>query len=213
MRLEHSFEVPAPIDEVWQALLDPERVAPCMPGATLTGVEGSTFTGTVKVKLGAMSLQYGGSGEFVETDPAAHRLVIKAAGKDARGAGTASATSEVTLSGHDGATTGTVVSDVKVTGRPAQFGRGLISEVAGRILAQFASNLSARLTPAPGERHFVDEVPADGRQRVEEVRENEAVDLMQVAGTPVLKRLAGAVLVVAALAAIGWLIGRMASRD
>lgn len=203
MRLEHQFEVPASVDEVWRALLDPERVAPCMPGATLTGVEGDSFTGKVRVKLGAMSLQYAGSGEFIETDPAAHSLVIKASGKDARGAGTAATLSAVTLTEHDGLTRGTVVSDVKVTGRPAQFGRGLISEVAGRLLTQFADNLSERLTPV-----------ADDQPEPARARDNEPIDLMKVAGTPVLKRVAPLlVLLVAAVVVIGVLRARRKSRD
>ena len=93
MKLEHSFTVPAELDTVWQAVLDPERVAPCMPGATLTEVEGDTFKGQVKVKLGPISLLYKGAGEFLSQDPDTNTVVIKAAGKDARGNGTAAATS------------------------------------------------------------------------------------------------------------------------
>jgi len=194
MRLEHRFEVPAAVDDVWQALLDPERVAPCMPGATLTGVDGNTFTGKVRVKLGAMSLQYAGSGEFVDTDPAAHSLVIKAAGKDARGASTASAESTVTLTEHDGVTHGMVVSEVKVTGRPAQFGRGLISEVAGRILAQFAENLAAELAPAQPD------------ATAQPVQPPDAIDLLEVAGAPVLKRLAPVLALIAVVLAVAAIV-------
>ncbi|WP_019816390.1 SRPBCC family protein [Saccharomonospora saliphila] len=156
MRLDHEFTVPAPVDDVWKAVLDPERVAPCMPGATLTSVEGDTFKGTVKVKLGPVSLQYKGSGEFVEKNTDERKLVIKASGKDARGAGTASATVTVTLTA-DGATTkGDVATDLTVTGKPAQFGRGMIAEVGGKILDNFAANLAEMLGtagegPATGE--------------------------------------------------------------
>ncbi|HWD07166.1 MAG TPA: SRPBCC family protein [Amycolatopsis sp.] len=151
MRLDHEFTVPAPLDEVWQAVIDPERVAPCMPGATLTKVEGDSFTGTVKVKLGPISLLYKGSGEFLEKDEAARKVVIKASGKDSRGGGTAAATVTVTLkSTDDGGTHGDVASDIAITGRPAQFGRGLISEVGGKILDTFATNLAASLkSPEP----------------------------------------------------------------
>ena len=97
MKLEHSFTVPAELETVWQAVLDPERVAPCMPGATLTEVDGDAFKGSVKVKLGPISLLYKGSGEFLSKDAAARTVVIKASGKDARGNGTASATVTVTL--------------------------------------------------------------------------------------------------------------------
>ncbi|MEV4604214.1 SRPBCC family protein [Amycolatopsis sp. NPDC049253] len=151
MRLDHEFTVPAPLEEVWQAVIDPERVAPCMPGAALTKVEGDSFTGTVKVKLGPISLLYKGSGEFLEKDEAARKVVIKAAGKDSRGGGTAAATVTVTLSSTaDGGTHGDVASDIAITGRPAQFGRGLISEVGGKLLDTFAGNLAESLRTDSG---------------------------------------------------------------
>ncbi|HTI22912.1 MAG TPA: SRPBCC family protein [Kutzneria sp.] len=148
MRLEHQFRVAAPIDEVWSALLDPQHVAPCMPGATLTSVDGESFAGTVKVKLGPVALLYKGSGAFESTDADARRVVIKASGKDSRGNGTASATVEVTLSADSSSTVAAVVTDLSVTGRPAQFGRGMITEVGGKILDRFAECLAARLAPA-----------------------------------------------------------------
>ncbi|MEV6877990.1 SRPBCC family protein [Amycolatopsis sp. NPDC051128] len=147
MRLDHEFTVPAPIGEVWQAVVDPERVAPCMPGATLTKVEGDRFSGTVKVKLGPISLLYKGNGEFVEKDDAAHKVTIKASGKDARGAGTAAATVTLTLTETESGTRGAVATDLAITGKPAQFGRGLISEVGGKILDTFAGCLSGKLGP------------------------------------------------------------------
>ncbi|WP_410671008.1 SRPBCC domain-containing protein [Amycolatopsis sp. cmx-4-68] len=147
MRLDHEFTVPAPIGEVWQAIVDPERVAPCMPGATLTKVEGDKFSGTVKVKLGPISLLYKGNGEFLEKDDAAHKVTIKASGKDSRGSGTAAATVTLTLTEADGATHGAVATDLAITGKPAQFGRGLISEVGGKILDTFAGCLSGKLGP------------------------------------------------------------------
>src|SRR5581483_3254073 len=91
VRLEHSFEVPVPVEQAWTVLLDIERVAPCMPGATLTSHEGDDFTGTVKVKLGPVNLTYKGKGRFVEIDEAAHRVLVTASGADSRGAGTAAA--------------------------------------------------------------------------------------------------------------------------
>jgi carbon monoxide dehydrogenase subunit G len=148
VRLDHEFTVPAPVDEVWQAVLDPERVAPCMPGATLTSVEGDKFKGTVKVKLGPVSLLYKGSGEFLEKNAEERKIVIKASGKDARGAGTAAATVTVTLTAEGGSTKGAVATDLNVTGKPAQFGRGMISEVGGKILDSFAANLADMLGAA-----------------------------------------------------------------
>lgn len=149
MRLEHEFSVPAPPDVVWAAVIDPERVAPCMPGASLTSVDGSQFSGGVKVKLGPVSLTYKGSGEFLETDEQAKRVVIKASGKDARGNGTAAATVTVTLTPEGDGTKGTVVTDLTVTGKPAQFGRGMIVEVSGKILDSFASCLATKLDGSP----------------------------------------------------------------
>jgi carbon monoxide dehydrogenase subunit G len=148
VELDHSFRVPADLDTVWRAVLDPERVAPCMPGATLTEVSGSSFSGTVKVKLGPISLLYKGSGEFLETDEGARRVVIKAAGKDSRGNGTAAATVTVSLRTDGDATAGSVHTELSITGKPAQFGRGMISEVGGKILDAFATCLASKLGPA-----------------------------------------------------------------
>ena len=177
MRLEHQFRVAAPIDEVWSALLDPRRVAPCMPGATLGEVTDESFTGSVKVKLGPVALLYKGTGSFSTVDAEARRAVLKASGKDSRGNGTASATVEVTLSAETGGTVAHVVTDLSVTGRPAQFGRGMITEVGGRILDRFAECLAGKLAPEP----VVDE-PV-----VEQV---ESLDLTRFAGTSVAKRVA-----------------------
>lgn len=217
MRLDHEFSVPAPIEDVWKAVVDPERVAPCMPGATLTGVDGDTFRGTVKVKLGPISLTYKGSGEFLEKDEQARRVVIKAAGKDARGAGTASATVTVTLTAAGDTTRGAVATDLSVTGKPAQFGRGMISEVGGKILDSFASCLAEKLGSAP-EPPPVAEDPAKAEPvpeeepaekpgpaaapRSESPREAEAIDLFDYAGGSVVKRLGPAIAAAAALLAV-----------
>jgi uncharacterized protein len=151
LKLEHSFTVPADLDTVWQAVLDPERVTPCMPGATLTEVDGDAFKGSVKVKMGPISLLYKGTGEFLAKDADANTVVIKASGKDARGNGTASATVTVTLTASGDSTVGSVQTDLSITGKPAQFGRGLISEVGGKILNSFATCLASKLAPATEE--------------------------------------------------------------
>lgn len=150
MELEHEFSVPAPIDVVWKALTDPARVAPCMPGATLTEVDGKSFAGNVKVKLGPISLLYKGTGEFIEIDEAAHKAVIKASGKDSKGNGTAAATISVTLTADGANTVAQSVTDLNVTGRPAQFGRGLIKDVSDKLLGQFVDSLSSRLAEDSG---------------------------------------------------------------
>jgi carbon monoxide dehydrogenase subunit G len=123
-------------------------VAPCMPGASLTEVDGDTFTGSVKVKLGPISLLYKGSGEFLTKDEQSRTVVIKASGKDSRGNGTAAATVTVELKPSGQETVGSVVTDLSITGKPAQFGRGLISEVGGKILDSFATCLASKLAPA-----------------------------------------------------------------
>ncbi|CAM3787761.1 SRPBCC family protein [Kibdelosporangium persicum] len=193
MRLEHQFTVNAPVDVVWQALLDPERVAPCMPGATLTSVDGNTFAGSVKVKLGPISLLYKGKGEFVETGTETRTVRITASGKDAR-SGTASADVTVTLSEKDGQTTGAVTTDLTITGKPAQFGRGMIAEVGGKLLDTFARNLAEVVAPAakPDE-----PAVSEPLRVVPDQQSAEAVDLLEYAGSPVLKRVLP--LVVAAL--------------
>ena len=198
MKLDHQFTVPAPLDEVWKAVIDPERVAPCMPGATLTKVEGDAFTGTVKVKMGPISLLYKGSGEFLEKDESAKKVVIKASGKDSRGSGTAAATVTLTLTADGESTQGTVVTDLAITGKPAQFGRGLISEVGGKILDAFVECLSSKLgssvepEPPPAAEPEVVAAPAP-KPHLESVKptpEAEAIDLFDYAGSSVLKRLA-----------------------
>nr|WP_323055186.1 SRPBCC family protein [Saccharopolyspora sp. NFXS83] len=144
--MQHHFTVPVPVDVAWPAIIDPERVAPCMPGATLSSAEGNDFAGSVKVKLGPISLLYKGTGSFKEVDEAGRRVVIDASGKDSRGNGTAAATVTVTLTADGDGTSAQVDTDLKVTGKPAQLGRGLMSEVGGKILNQFAGNLARSLT-------------------------------------------------------------------
>ena len=146
MQLENTFTVAAPIEKAWEALNTPQTIAPCLPGATLTEYEGDTFTGTVKVKLGPISLTYKGKGVYMERDDAAHRVVIDASGRDSRGNGTAEATVTGTMAA-DGPdkTAVTMVTDMKITGRPAQFGRGVISDVADKIIGQFASCVASKL--------------------------------------------------------------------
>jgi carbon monoxide dehydrogenase subunit G len=152
MQMEHAFTVPVPVAQAWDVLLDVERVAPCMPGATLTSFDGEAFEGTVRVKLGPVSMTYKGRGRFASTDEAARRVVIEASGRESRGGGTAAATATAHLQpSEDGAATHvTVVTDLAVTGRPAQFGRGMISDVGGRLLGQFADCLATTLAEGGG---------------------------------------------------------------
>jgi carbon monoxide dehydrogenase subunit G len=149
MNLENEFTVPVPVDEAWQVLLDVERMAPCMPGAALTSVNGDEFTGTVKVKVGPITVTYNGEAKFLSKDDATHRAVIEAKGKESRGSGTAGATVTTQLVGEGSTTKVRVETDLNITGRPAQFGRGVMSEVAAKLIDQFAKCLEDEINSAP----------------------------------------------------------------
>jgi carbon monoxide dehydrogenase subunit G len=154
MKMEQSFEVQAPLDQVWSALLDLERVAPCLPGAAITGHdEDGTYHGTFSVKLGPMTAAYNGTIKVEDVDEAAHRATLKAKGTDKRGQGGANATIVNTLSEHNGGTTVDAVTDFNITGRLAQFGRGgIMEDVSNRLMRDFAACLSTRLgQPSPAE--------------------------------------------------------------
>lgn len=195
MELQHTFRVPAPIEQAWAALLDVEQVAGCLPGATLTSYDGETFAATVKVKIGAIQLSYAGQGRFVDQDPDTHRVVIEGAGKERRGGGTASATVTCQLEADGVSTIATVGTDLTITGKPAQFGRGAIEDISGKIIAQFAQNLSARMATSVS----TPDTPSDTQP--EPLPENEdALDLLALT-SPAIKRNAAAagVLVIALL--------------
>jgi uncharacterized protein len=145
VELEHRFTVPTSVSDTWEAFNDLERIAPCFPGASLTSVEGDDFAGSVKVRLGPISLLYNGTGQFVERDEAAHRAVIEAKGKDKRGNGTASATIRAQLTPDGEQTAVEVATDLSITGKPAQFGRGVIQDVSDKLLGQFVACLEQNL--------------------------------------------------------------------
>ncbi|MEV0404536.1 SRPBCC family protein [Actinoallomurus sp. NPDC050550] len=145
MELDHEFTVPVPVEQAWQVLLDVERIAPCMPGATLDAAEADEFTGRLKVRLGAMTITYRGAARIASRDDAAHTVTIEASGKEARGSGTATATVQATLHEDDGRARVAVHTKLNVTGRPAQFGRGILAEVGGKLISRFADNLATEL--------------------------------------------------------------------
>jgi carbon monoxide dehydrogenase subunit G len=145
VQLEHSFSVPVGIDEAWPILIDIERIGPCMPGAAIDSVDGDEFTGTVKVKLGPINLTYKGKAAFLEKDAESHRAVIDARGRDARGNGTASAKITATLHEEGTGTLVKVITDLDITGKPAQFGRGVMVDVGNKLLGQFADTLAKTL--------------------------------------------------------------------
>jgi len=148
MEMDHSFTVPVPPDHAWDVLLDVERIAPCMPGATVEEFDGEVVTGRIKVKVGPVSLTYRGTAKFIERDPEAKVVVLEASGKETRGAGTASATVRASLEPESSgaATKVSMHTTMNVTGRPAQFGRGVMVEVGGKLVEKFAENLAKQIS-------------------------------------------------------------------
>jgi carbon monoxide dehydrogenase subunit G len=146
VQLQHRITVPAPVESAWEALNDVKRVGECFPGATVTSVEGEEFAGTCNIKLGPVSMQYTGSGRFLERDESAYRAVIRAKGKDKRGNGTAAVTVTTVLTPEAKDRTAiTVDTDLSITGKPAQFGRGVIQDVSDKLLGQFTDCLNSRI--------------------------------------------------------------------
>jgi carbon monoxide dehydrogenase subunit G len=219
MELEHSFTVPVPADQAWVVLLDVERVAPCMPGATLDSVEGDEIMGRIKVKLGPVSMTYAGTARITERDPDAGVVTLEASGKETRGSGTAAATIRSELHGRGGQTEVTVHTSLNVTGRPAQFGRGVMADVSAKLIGVFANNLADMLATGNGSapEPAVPEpavqatahaapvppatTPASTTPAAASAPSEDSLNLLQVAGLPVLKRIAvpaGALLAVLA---------------
>jgi carbon monoxide dehydrogenase subunit G len=237
VELNNDFEVSAPIDKAWLVLTDVERIAPCLPGAQLQEVEGDEYRGIVKVKVGPITAQYKGAATFVEKDDAAKRAVLKADGRDTRGAGNASAFITAQLTSVGDRTKVEVKTDLTVTGKVAQFGRGVMADVSAKLMGQFADNLEKLLeadnaaapvaeaapaeAPASAEAPATDAAPtANGEAaapaataaaptapvapastgpRKINMPEPQAVDLLDTAGAPVLKRLAPVLVVLVVL--------------
>jgi len=166
IELDNSFTVPVPPEQAWDVLLDVQRIAPCMPGASVLSIsdDGNEIEGQVKVKLGPLSLTYKGTAKFTDKDQANHAIAIEASGKETRGAGTASANVQAVLKPADtaGSTLVSIHTSLNVTGRPAQFGRSLLPEVSGKLIAQFASNLEAMITSDSGTAAATEETSAPG---------------------------------------------------
>jgi carbon monoxide dehydrogenase subunit G len=204
MRLEHSFEVGVPIERAWDVLLDIEQIAPCMPGAALSEFDGESFTGMVKVKLGPVSLSYKGKGRFVERDEAARKVVIKASGQDSRGAGAAAAT--VTAQLHvagDASTRVDVVTDLDISGKAAQFGRGMIGDVSSKLLGQFVDCLTTKLaTEAPTRPPTP--TPGAAAPSATSTAEPVPIDLLAVSGASAARRIGPYVLGVVVLGLVIW---------
>ena len=160
MELSNEFVVPVAIDEAWGLLTDVERIAPCMPGAELQEIDGDEYRGVVKVKVGPITAQYKGKATFVEKDDAGHRAVLRAEGRDTRGQGNANATITATLVSEGDGTRVKVVTDLAITGRAAQFGRGVMADVSTKLLGQFVSCLEKTVLGAPAEAPAAADEPA-----------------------------------------------------
>jgi len=149
MLLTHTFTVGIPVDEAWRVLLDLRRIAPCLPGAALTAVEGEDYHGGVKVKVGPVTARYEGVARFEEVDEQRRRAVLEARGKDTGGQGNARARITLALNPQGEGTMATIDTDLELSGRVAQFGRGVISDVTSRLIGQFVKNLEAELSRPP----------------------------------------------------------------
>ena len=188
MKLENEFRVDLPVEEAWRVLLDVERIAPCMPGAQLQEVEGDEYRGIVKVKVGPITAQYKGVARITESDDTNHRAVIRAEGRDTRGQGNASASATAVLQPDGDGTRVSIDSDVTITGKVAQFGRGVIADVSAKLLDQFVACLEREVLSSAGDPPASNDVAEGGEARTIDAPEAEPVDLLRTAGAPVLKR-------------------------
>ncbi|MFI5881165.1 SRPBCC family protein [Streptomyces sp. NPDC051554] len=209
MKIDNEFSVGVPVERAWQALTDLEALAPCMPGAELTGVDGDIHRGKVRVKVGPMVSQFAGTARFVERDESAHHAVISAAGKDMRGGGNASATVDARLRGEGAGTVVTVVTDLNISGRLAQFGSGMIKEISEKLFAQFVANVETQLLATREAEAEPAAVPAAAPVTpVSQPAPSAPLDLMQVAGASVYKRLLPAVGAAVVIAVVIYLLVR-----
>ncbi len=199
MRIENEFTVSVPIERAWEVLTDLAGIAPCMPGAQLTGVEGDVYSGKVKVKVGPVTSEYAGTARFVEKDDATYHAVIDAKGRDSRGAGNASAAISAQLRADGPRTVVSVDTDLKISGKIAQFGSGMIKEVSTKLLGQFVECLEQKVS-AFAEADAVAEKAA--APAAAPAAEAEPLHLMSVAGPSIYKRALPVAVVVAIIVAL-----------
>jgi carbon monoxide dehydrogenase subunit G len=217
MKIANEFTVSAPIEEAWDVLIDLEQVIPLMPGAQLTGHDGDDVLGKVKVKVGPVTSEFSGKVRFVERDAEQHRAVIDAKGKEARGTGNAAATITAVLHDAGAQTRVTVDTDLKIVGKLAQFGSGMLQQVSEKLLGQFVESLEAKLAAggsavsgeaAPAESSG--EAPPPSAPAAGPAAEPAPIDLLELAGGTALKKYAPLVLGVFAVAAAVFAVGRLA---
>ena len=182
MELVNEFSVEAPIERVWSFFNNVELIAPCLPGAQLQEIEGEEYRGIVKVKVGPISAQYKGAATFLEKDESNYHIVIRGEGRDTRGAGNASADIEAQLVSNGNQTDVTVSTDLKITGKAAQFGRGVMADISKKLMGQFADNLSELVLAEGGDSPSSKSEDSDNQ-------EPEAIDLLSVAGSSIGKKL------------------------
>jgi carbon monoxide dehydrogenase subunit G len=208
MDLNHQFTVAVPVEDAWRILTDVERIAPCLPGAQLQEIEGETYRGVVKVKVGPIQAQFKGQASFIERDDAAHKVVLKGEGRDTTGKGNAAAVITAEMTAVDASNTSvTVNTDLSVTGKVAQFGRGAMADISDKLLAQFVVNLNALIAeqPATAAPAATAAAPTGGVRTIESA-EVAPLDLLSAAGSPILKRAIPVVVVVVAV--LVWLVVR-----
>jgi uncharacterized protein len=214
VELNNEFRVAVPAATTWKVLTDVERVAPCIPGAQLLSVDGDDFTGAVKVKVGPITVSYKGDASFQEKDEAAHRVVIKASGKETRGSGNASALVTAVLQGDTHGTIVSITTDLMISGKAAQFGRGVLADVSTNLIGQFARNLEADLLGGSASRAGAPPSSAAAAPSVAAAADagGDSVDLLKVVAVPMAKRYAPALAAVAAGVTVGFLLGRRRRR-
>lgn len=201
MKIENDFRVAAPIDQAWALLTDIPAIAPCLPGAELTGQDGDEFQGQMKVKVGPVTAEYAGSATIIEMNEADRVVTLKASGRDKRGAGNASADITATMTEDGDGTVVAISTDLKVSGKVAQFGRGVMADVSKKLLGQFAECIEGKLeapaaSDAEGDTESSQTETAGGSAEGSEDGEEEVLDLLEVAGGAVAKRLIPAVIAV-----------------
>ena len=206
MDLHHEFTVPVPAADAWRILTNLERLAPCLPGAQLTEVEGEIYRGQVKVKVGPIVAQFKGQASFVTRDDAAHTATLKGEGRDTTGKGNASAMITAELTAIDATSTRCVVNtDLSISGKVAQFGRGALADVSDKLLAQFVDNLNQLIASSPTTPSAPTSTPTS-EVRVIESAEVAPLDLLGTAGAPILKRALPVVVALVAIVVIGFLV-------
>jgi carbon monoxide dehydrogenase subunit G len=225
VKMENEFTVEAPVEQAWETLLDLERITPCLPGAALEEESGDEYKGTMTIRLGPVTQKYNGTVSFEETNQESRRAVLKADGKDARGQGTASATITSTLSEEDGGTKVHVETDMHLTGRAAQFGRGVQQEVATKLINQFAECLEKEImgentreepeqpeeavsANGSGSEDKGEEEEKPKRRVIQQDHDVEPLDLGEASRDAVLKRVVPLAAGVGVLVIVIWLLRR-----